>query len=647
MKKRYFKLTVLSLFMLSTFSIRAQFSSDLYQKMKNEYATEGRVMLYKGEELDLRVKKGKIITQHQVKEQIIYLKKASLFNSSLGTYESSFYKLDDFSANSYTLENGKYKKNKVKEFSTSSNAFNDVFFDDTKNYDFTFSGVSDGSIVELITEHSLDNIRFLPSVFVQSYIPVEEFYFKVTADNDIDLKFLERNFNGLTPHKKEVKGKKRTVYEWRFDNLSAFKKEDYAPAIKYNIMQIIPIVKSALIGGKQEFLHDSPKDLYRYYFDFIKDLKKDINTTDLEKIAVEITKDCKTDFEKVTKVYQWAQENIKYIAFEDGMGGFIPRKSDEVCRKKYGDCKDNSNVMHDMLDLLGIETHLTWIGTRRLPYRYSELPTLQTDNHMILTYINNGKYHFLDATGRYLTPDLPSGFIQGKEALLAFGKDSFQIVEVPVIPALKNAIRDSLELSFSGRNLKGKGKTSFSGFPKINVNYRMEGLKDEKFTTEIENIIEKGSNKFKLTSTPKLSGTGYNDLLKVDYEFAVDDFIQEVENEYYVNLNLTKRFTSLKLEDDRKSSFVFENTHFQESHFVLEIPENFEVVSLPKSSSFDDTFLSFNSDYRIEKNKIVFYQKITIDTIEIKPKDFDKWKRFRKALARAYSQTIVLKKKTL
>ena len=43
------------------------------------------------------------------------------------------------------------------------------------------------------------------------------------------------------------------------------------------------------------------------------------------------------------------QNNINYVAFEDGLGGFIPRGAASVCDKRYGDCKDKSLLLVTLL----------------------------------------------------------------------------------------------------------------------------------------------------------------------------------------------------------------------------------------------------------------------------------------------------------
>ena len=64
--------------------------------------------------------------------------------------------------------------------------------------------------------------------------------------------------------------------------------------------------------------------------------------------------------------------------------------------KKYGDCKDNSSILSEMLSIAGLRA-ASW-RDRSIPYTYEEVPT-PADNHMILSYENKGKTYYLDATG--------------------------------------------------------------------------------------------------------------------------------------------------------------------------------------------------------------------------------------------------------
>ena len=131
--------------------------------------------------------------------------------------------------------------------------------------------------------------------------------------------------------------------------------------------------------------------LYDWYYSLVKDINTQEKDKDLEALVASLTVGKDNDLEKVKAIYYWTQQNIKYIAFEYALGGFIPREAYDVFKKKYGDCKDNSSILSEMLSIAGLKGSLTWIGTRSIPYTYKEVPTPAVDNHMILSYENKGK----------------------------------------------------------------------------------------------------------------------------------------------------------------------------------------------------------------------------------------------------------------
>ena len=53
----------------------------------------------------------------------------------------------------------------------------------------------------------------------------------------------------------------------------------------------------------------------------------------LKSKVTELTAKAKTDEEKIKNIYYWVQDNIRYIAFEDGIAGFKPDDSQNVFKK--------------------------------------------------------------------------------------------------------------------------------------------------------------------------------------------------------------------------------------------------------------------------------------------------------------------------
>jgi len=111
-----------------------------------------------------------------------------------------------------------------------------------------------------------------------------------------------------------------------------------------------------------------------------------------------------------------------------------------------------------------VTAYYTWIGTRSLPYTYSETPLPIVDNHMICTIRLNDRYIFLDGTDPTCVFGMPSEFTQDKQALVAIDDTSYKILTVPTPDKELNQLEDTTLLELTDKGLKGTIAIGLSGY---------------------------------------------------------------------------------------------------------------------------------------------------------------------------------------
>lgn len=158
-------------------------------------------------------------------------------------------------------------------------------------------------------------------------------------------------------------------------------------------------------------------------------------------------------------------------------------------------------------------------------------------------------------------------------------------------------------------------------------------------------FFEKGNNKFKITNSSH--ETIDDNRINVNYDFTIEDYIVSVDNEVYVNLNLTKEFPRLELlKEDRKHEIV---QPFNTKYVVfceLTIPENYEITYIPQNASFKKSkFYNYSIVYKKENNKILYSFDIVFDKLVLPKENFDEYNEMLKKLRADFKETIVLKKK--
>ena len=378
------KSVFIAFFLFFVSSLNAQYSAEFlkYYKLHPE---DARVRLLQETIITIYIIDDSLQIHQEFIEEDLYLNDAATYNSKNTLNFSAFFELKKIEAASFSYENNEYVENKVDKF-TESDELNQSFHDDSKLLNFVYANLKKGSKSRLKYSQEIKNPRFLTPFYFGDYFPVEQNKVTIIADEDISLEFKEFNISDaeITFHK-EKKGK-NNIYTWTLNNQPKYEYESNTPSYKTILPHIVPIITSYKIKNENKKLLGEVADLYNWYYSMVENVNTEAPSTELVALVSKITADKKNDLEKVKAIYYWTQQNIKYIAFEYALGGFIPRESNDVFRKKYVDCKDNSSILYSMLAIAGIKGNLTWIGTRSIPYTYNEIPTPVVDNHMILSY---------------------------------------------------------------------------------------------------------------------------------------------------------------------------------------------------------------------------------------------------------------------
>jgi len=223
---------------------------------------------------------------------------------------------------------------------------------------------------------------------------------------------------------------------------------------------LVITVRSYTVNQKQYNGFKTVADLYNWYNFLYK--KADNKSADLKPLVNQLIQGKPNDEEKIKAIYYWVQDNIRYIAFEEGYAGFIPQSVQAVYKNKYSDCKGMANLVTEMLKLAGYDAHFAWIGTREIPYDHAEVQSMCVDNHAISVLYFNGKTYFVDGTEKYAAFGKNAYRIQGKSVLVQNG-DGYKLEKVPAATIEENKIITKATLKLEGDKITGHVLLSYTG----------------------------------------------------------------------------------------------------------------------------------------------------------------------------------------
>jgi hypothetical protein len=621
-------------------------AQDEYKQVIDRYKTENAVILNITEHLVIKNVGGKLVATSEVsKERLLISERSPAMYNTEHIYHSYFNQLMQYNAEALVAGDNGYKRKKDYLDKTMKSEDDNIFYDDSKVTQISFSGLTRYSVLKTSYTINHTDLHMLPSCYFQENIPAAKLVFMVTAPKYVQMKFvLKGDHTGWIKQAKD-EDRNTVTYTFTAENVPALKEIADQPSILYYMPHVIPFITSYQLpkDDKPTDMLSSPAALYAYYWNFIKDVNLADNEL-LNKTVADITKGDKTDREKAAHIYKWVQDNIHYIAFEDSLGGFVPRQAGDICHRKFGDCKDMASILTAMCRKAGLKAYFTWIGTRHKPYTYEETPLPNVDNHMICALLLDGQWVFLDGTDNLIPFGLNPYNIQGKEALIGIDEHNFKIVKVPETDEQVNAIEDTTYLHFDGKSIGGRVSQTYHGYPAWTLESTIMYYKNEDREKYIKALTTRGSNKYVQNKYDFAQLDNDQKAARVSSDFTIDNYVQNAAKEYYINMNLNRNYEDNWIDmEDRNVPVSFRYKCKTTEVVVLDIPKGYKASYVPADASGGvDGQWSYKISYKTTPDKVILTKDYEIKTMWLPVDKFAENNKVVEGLKKQYKESIVL-----
>lgn len=257
---------------------------------------------------------------------------------------------------------------------------------------------------------------------------------RLLVPSDIEFQIKKHN----TSLKGKVKKSKGVVeYRWQSKNVKAVNYEDNYPPwfspyawieySEYKTWSDVELWARSLYGS----IDQSSKELGAE----IKKLKKG-------------TKDG-TGF--ASKALEFTQEDIRYLGMEFGVNSHLPHSPAHVLGERYGDCKDKSNLLVQLLKSHNIEAYSALVSHRYRDGIENFLPSPSAFDHVIVNAIIDGKSIWLDPTRTFQSDSVKTlGFMNFGKALKVGHEWDTELVDVAPLATQESKVRSTEHFKYSG-----------------------------------------------------------------------------------------------------------------------------------------------------------------------------------------------------
>ncbi|WP_075602652.1 transglutaminase-like domain-containing protein [Saccharicrinis aurantiacus] len=631
-------LTALVLLVLSVCVCGVSFSQgrtvnrDKSDKFKRIYDKSSYVASQSESEFEFVISKG-LLTVHQ-RDKIDYI----TLKSNVDLYFNKFYNDNiDLIDGSFKYTCGK-KKFYRKVFGNYE--ISNVFYSDAKLAQYSTNLLLEGTEVTFRSHSEYTDPKYLTKVFFQDDSPIEARTISFVIPNNVDVELLEMNFDNYKISKKTEAVSNGKKYTYTCHKLKKLKTDPNSLGFLYYAPHFVVVTKSYQLSDSKKIVIRNVDDLYKWYHSLTEQVI--VEERDLELKVRELISSVESDEEQIKAIYYWVQENIKYIAFEDGLAGFIPDEPQNVFAKRYGDCKGMAILTKHMLKVAGFDARLTWVGTNKIPYNYNT-PSLAVDNHMICTLNHNGKFYVLDATEKYMALGNNAERIQGKEMLIEDGDKYIRRI-VDVNNAISNLIERTETIKIIDDKLIGEGKVSYEGEAKKDILYISTNSKVDDQTALFNYLSVSNYANNDDVIVNNLPEVNRDVTLEVDYTYSLNNKVTNFDGQLFISCDWRNYIGDAIIETDRESDFYFGRKVYNVVNKTIELPNNYKVEYLPEaiSATIDDITIQIN--FKVENNHIIYSNHILVPHGIVKKEYFQPWNQTIKKINEFYNDQIILSK---
>ncbi|QES90196.1 DUF3857 domain-containing protein [Rhizosphaericola mali] len=494
--------------------------------------------------------------------------------------------------------------------------------------------------VEYEVETTIKSLFFIPN-----WDPIDDYResmekgaLSIEVPNDYNLRCLPLNMSQVIPQ--TIKGK-TTTYVWNIQNFKAIEFEKFAPIGIHNILPKVIISPSKFSFDQ----YTGDMSTWKDFGQFSYQLYEGRNTLPPNVVAeVHSLTDGLSNTEKIRKLYQYLQQNYRYISVQLGIGGWQPFDANFVAKNKYGDCKALSNYMYSLLKEASINSYPVLIkaGERNTDYL---LPSFSSNffNHVILCVPQEKDSIWLECTSQTLPMNYLSSFTANRKALMITPNGGI-IVETPKLTYKQNGqIREaSIQMDVDG-NLKGTIHTNYTGQQQESIFSMLhEGSSDDlkKYLNRLFDLptYEVTSHKYveNMKSIPQIEED--LDVVASNYATVMGKRIVIVPNLF--NLSQEK----LPKYEVRKTSEVFTFPFEDIDSVNISVPSGYIVEALPKPVIIMTKFGRYSAMSEVKDGKIIFKRKQERYAGEFAPTEYNDMIQYFEKVYEADRKKIVLVK---
>lgn len=459
-------------------------------------------------------------------------------------------------------------------------------------------------------------------------------------DNGLKPIFKENNLQGLSVQKKESDHS----IEFYGTNLEAIVYEELCPSFT----KIAPYIQGRLpkfsykgyVGENSDW-----NSIGKWMYNTLLKTRTQLDEGTVQKIE-NLTKNASTREEKAKIVYQFVQDNTRYVSVQEGIGGLQPIAANEVDAVKYGDCKGLTNYTLALLQAIGVESYYTRVFASPSNQRDVQIdfPTfLGQSNHVILNIPNGENDIWLECTSQVMPFDFLGNFTDNRNVFVV-KPDGGEIIKTTAYLDEDNY-----------RKIKGNYLIDENGGISGEIEISSKGIEyDNRFG--LEKLKEDEIKEYYLDFWDNINGLGVLSFDFINQKDAIefkekikvvaDSYLAEAGDNVLFKPNAFDQHEFVPLRyRSRKHDFEIKRGFLHEAELIIELPSNTKLENLPEDTKISSKFGEYAASIEcLSANELLYKHQFLLKAGHYLNTEYADYRSFRKKISKAERRNLILSK---
>ena len=481
-------------------------------------------------------------------------------------------------------------------------------------------------ISKKITHKTYMDNNYFDRISIENYSTIYKYFYELTTPKSLNMNVIHINEKkGLAKFEHLVKGE-NNIYTCSFDYIPQI---IYEPGMDDNDFFSYYIMLTTV---------DDWEYISKWYYGLVKDhLKTD---KAIKKKVAELTKDAKNNEEKISKLFYWVAQKVRYLGVdkEKNRPGLEPHDVTYTFETRGGVCRDKAALLVAMLREADIPSDVILISAgMQLNHK---APVMWFNHAIAIAYDEKGEpLHILDPTNETSKDYLPQ-YEEDNTYLIAREKGA-DLKIIPVSPAIKNNTNIDLNVSIDKNNdAKGSLKIRYSGLADTYIRGSLMRKSPNKRKEMLQNTVSSIHPSAIITSYKISDPENKDENIFMEAEFLIPAYVDVDDNHVFVPYEASKLSLSFIYNwemsvfnlSERNYPFKINNTFSVFINEKINFANPVSKVSVPNTINLDYKGFSLSGTSSLSDDKKELIAKVTFSSNRIHFKK-DEYKELKKKLS--------------